>query len=104
MTGIAFAGVALTVLVARAAAADAAADWPAALEVLLSVYVAGVVVSAFIGALLAFLARDDDARAERRGARLALLSPVWPALALGFIWVALVELWDAADWGYRDDD
>lgn len=52
-------------------------------------YGVGVVISALIGSMMLFVPISDDDLEKRRGAKLIVLSPVWPVLAVvgvAFVW------------------
>lgn len=52
-------------------------------------YGAGALISALIGSMMLFVPISDDDLEKRRGAKLIILSPVWPILAVTgvlFLW------------------
>ncbi|QWY82782.1 hypothetical protein PP641_gp042 [Arthrobacter phage SilentRX] len=59
-------------------------------------YLIGFLATVLIGALMAH--PHSSARDRRTGARLMLLSPVWPAPAVLALARAIVRTWKLADW------
>ncbi|BCW61869.1 hypothetical protein [Arthrobacter sp. StoSoilB22] len=65
------------------------------LDTILGIYFCGLMLTS-AGAYLAF------SKGERRlGARLALLTPVWPAVAIIGAVIGIRHLWKIADWKGR---
>jgi hypothetical protein len=62
---------------------------------LLGVYLAGILMTAVIGA---FYFKSDDRAQYRLGARLILLSVIWPVPLLVAVWKGITYLWGIADW------
>jgi hypothetical protein len=52
-------------------------------------YCLGLFITAGIGTLMLFVPPSDEDAEKRRGAKLVILSPVWPVLAvtgIAFVW------------------
>mgnify|MGYP003575283909 CR=1 FL=1 len=65
------------------------------LDTILGIYFCGLLISS-AGSYLAFSKGEG-----RTGARLALLSPVWPVLVIAGSVIGFRHLWKIADWKGR---